>query len=225
MNQNYTYTYVPNLPKTLKKISISLGWNCEPAGYGVKYGLRDKKENGYKTCPFDEMVSNLPGVVECLKDNFKYFMDDNYLELKKAKIPHVKGNEFYPEETLVYNTKYNFYFNHESPGHGNLYLEQQWTGGINHYIDNNFYLLKERYNRRVQAFRDYIQQGLDGTEIIFIVCRYNKDVKMLDDVLKEKYPTLRHSILVRDPDESKEFVYKQHIIMGVQPEIAQIEIK
>ena len=34
---------------------ISLGWNCESANYGVANGIRSTKQNGYKTCPFDEM--------------------------------------------------------------------------------------------------------------------------------------------------------------------------
>jgi hypothetical protein len=203
-------------------IGISLGWNCGPAGYGVEHGLRDTKANGYQTCPFDEMVSNLPGVVECIRDDFKYFMDEEFLALKEVPF-NVGGTR--KGETLVYNIKYNFYFNHESPGHGNLYIYQQWTGGINHYIDNNYFLLKERYNRRVNAFRNYIQQGLDGAEIVFIVFRYNKDITILDDVLKEKYPTLKYRIVVENPPETVESVYQHHVLMGMNENNIQIEIK
>lgn len=224
MNQNYTYTYVPNAPKRKKSIGISLGWNCGPAGWGVDYGFRETKANGYKTGPFDEMVSNIPGMIECIKDDFKYFMDDEFLELKKVRRPLIESEETI-EDTLIFNTKYNFYFNHESPGHADLYIQQQWVGGINHYIDNNFRLLKERYNRRVNAFKEYIQQGLNGTEIIFIVFRYNKDIQILDSMLREKYPTMSYSIVVKDPPEPINFVYKQHILMGMTEEASKIEIK
>ena len=63
----------------MSKIGISLGWNCGPATYGANNGLREIKANGYQTCPFDEMVSNLPGVIECIKDDFKYITDDKNL--------------------------------------------------------------------------------------------------------------------------------------------------
>jgi hypothetical protein len=222
---NYTYAYIPNIPKRKKSIGISLGWNCGPAGWGVDYGFRETKANGYKTGPFDEMVSNVPGVIECIKDDFKYFMADEFLELKKVKRPFAPTSEEVIEDTLIYNTKYNFYFNHESPGHGDLYIHQQWVGGINHYIDNNFHLLKERYNRRVNAFKSYIQQGLtDGTEIIFIVFRINKNIQILDTMLKEKYPTLNYGIVVKNPPEPTSFVYKQHILMGMTEETSKIEI-
>lgn len=42
----------------MKPIGISLGWNCDAAGYAVKNKLRETKNNGYKTCPFDIMITN-----------------------------------------------------------------------------------------------------------------------------------------------------------------------
>jgi len=203
------------------KIGISLGWNCGPAGYGTANGLREVKANGYQTCPFDEMVSNLPGVIECIKDDFKYFMDDNYLEIKE--VPFNVGGTFKGEK-LVYNTKYNFFFNHESPGHANLYLTQGWTGGISHYIANNYTLLKERYNRRVNSFRQYLQEGQNGAEITFIIFRYNKDVSELEAALSEVYPTLKYNIIVENPPETVESVYKHHLLMGMKEEDIKKEI-
>ena len=52
--------------------SISLGWNCSSATYGVQHKLRTTKKNGYKTCPFDEMITNYQGIVQCFLDNFQY---------------------------------------------------------------------------------------------------------------------------------------------------------
>jgi hypothetical protein len=63
--------------------AISLGWNCHSASTGVYMGLRKTKQNGYKTCPFDEMVTNYEGIIECIKDDFKYLCDIEYLELIK----------------------------------------------------------------------------------------------------------------------------------------------
>jgi len=132
--------------------AISLGWNCSSASRGVDMGLRSTRAQGYQTCPFDEMNSNYAGVVQCIRDDFKYFCDPAYLILRKFPADHT----YYPGETLVYNTRYNFIFNHESPGHANLYLTQKWSGGINHYIDNNFERFIERYTRRIENFRKYL---------------------------------------------------------------------
>ena len=62
----------------MKKIGISLGMKCDAAVWGISTGIRDTKANGYNTCPFDEMLSNYPGILECLRDDFKYFCDTNY---------------------------------------------------------------------------------------------------------------------------------------------------
>jgi hypothetical protein len=51
----------------MNKVGISLGWNCNSAIYGVNNGIRLEKKDGYKTCPFDEMLSNLPGIIKCIK--------------------------------------------------------------------------------------------------------------------------------------------------------------
>lgn len=66
-------------------IGISLGWNCHSSMAGVADGIRLKKEDGYKTCPFDTMISNFDGVVECIKDDFAYFTDEMYLQLNSQK--------------------------------------------------------------------------------------------------------------------------------------------
>ena len=106
---------------------ISLGWNCNSAIVGVSTCLRKTKQNGYKTCPFDEMISNYKGIIECIKDDFKFLCDIKYLKLIKIR-----------EEYMIYNIKYNFIFNHESPGHANLFISQKWAKGINHYIMNDY---------------------------------------------------------------------------------------
>ena len=41
--------------------------DCGSAMYGVINNLRTKKEHGYKTCPFDLMISNYNGILEMYK--------------------------------------------------------------------------------------------------------------------------------------------------------------
>jgi len=60
------------------------------------------------------MVTNYNGIINCLIDDFKDFVNEDYLEL-------IKVNE---NEYSIYNTKYNFAFNHESRGHADLYKSE-----------------------------------------------------------------------------------------------------
>ena len=113
-------------------IGISLGWNCHSSVWGVENNIRARKENGYQTCPFDIMVTNYVGICECINDDFKHLCDEKYLEMIKVS----------DAESTIYNNKYNFVFNHESPGHANLYLTENWEHGTDHYIINNYENLK-----------------------------------------------------------------------------------
>ena len=135
--------------------SISLGWNCEPSMKSVNCGFRKTKNEGYLTCPFDAMCSNFDGIKLCMMEDFKYFCDPQFLKIILAPFSTggiVKG------ESLLVNTRYNFIFNHESPGHANLYVRQNWSGGINHFINNGFKLFIERYSRRINNFRTYVSE-------------------------------------------------------------------
>jgi hypothetical protein len=173
---------------------ISLGWNCESAMKGVSLGIRATKKDGYKTCPFDECITNYEGLLLCLKEDFLYFCDPMYLKIIEA--PHPTPT-IHIGDRLLCNTRYNFIFNHESPGHANLYLKQEWAGGQDHYIDNNFALFIERYNRRIENFRNY----LSGS-VTFIIGNYEDDVNELESLLKEKYPSLVYDMFHYEPDVS-----------------------
>ena len=168
----------------MKPIGISLGMKCDSAVWGVTNGIRDTKENGYKTCPFDEMLTNYPGLIECLKDDFKYFCDPSYLIL----LDTING-------PFIYNKKYRFVFNHESPGHADLYITQKWPEGKNHFINNNYLHFINRYKQRIQNFRNYLKNP--NNYISFILQRYNTyqiNLSELRDVLKIHYPNLRYYI-------------------------------
>lgn len=172
--------------------SISLGWRCEAAQLGVSLGLRKKKENGYRTCPFDLCVTNYIGLLKCIKDDFKYFCDPSYLAVLPAiKMKKILGDNQNDEEFFIVNTYYNFVFNHESPGHGNLYLEENWSGGINHYISNNFEKFIERYQDRINNFRNYLKSE---NKINFLIVRYNAIPNELEQILSQQYPYLDFTI-------------------------------
>lgn len=174
----------------MNREGISLGWNCSSAQEGLSLGIRKNKINGYSTCPFDMMISNYIGLCKCIEDDFKYFCDPNYLELRPAPemskhIPNQKDGEQW-----VYNTYYNFVFNHESPYHGNLYLNETWSGPF-HFVDNNFDNFIKRYTKRIEDFRNY----LNGNNFIdFILVRYNSVPFELEKIIKTKHPNLKFKI-------------------------------
>jgi hypothetical protein len=187
---------------SLKNIGISLGWNCHSAGYGVLNGIRDTKANGYTTCPFDMMISNYPGICQCIKDDFNFLFDEKYLDLRVV----VSDKEW-----VIYNTKYNFGFNHESPGHADLYITENWPLGINHFVLNNYENFKKLYSRRTENLKNYLSDP--NNFITFIITSWNKtdeDMKDLDDILKEKYPNLKYRYLILNDPNGIEY-FKKHL--------------
>jgi hypothetical protein len=176
----------------MNEVGISLGYNCYPASNGVQLGIRKTKNNGYNTCPFDEMWTNFPGLLQCLNDNFYYFCDPTYLSVTST----IHG-------PMIYNSKYKFVFNHESPGHADLYISQKWEGGINHFVDNNFEKFIARYNQRIESFRNYL---LDKRNFItFILLRYKTSpacLNLLNSAIR-KYREINYKILLCDANKEE----------------------
>lgn len=184
----------------MNKIGISLGYNCHSANWGVENNVRSKKCDGYKTCPFDKMVTNYKGIVDCLNDDFLYFYDENFLEMVK---------EIKEDEYAIYNNKYNFVFNHESPGHADLYISENWKEGINHYTNNNFLNLKERYSNRINNFRSYLSDP--NNYISFIINSWNKtqdDIKDLKMAIEKHYPNIKYQVIILNDPQGKEYYLK-----------------
>jgi hypothetical protein len=198
----------------MNNIGISLGWNCHSAVWGVEAGIRKRKGSGYTTCPFDMMVTNYKGIVDCLNDDFKYFYHENYLEL----IKEIKENEY-----TIYNNKYNFGFNHESPGHADLYITESWPEGINHFINNNYHNLKELYSRRIQNFRSYL---LDSNNFItFIITSWDKtqdDITDLKLAIEKNYPNLKYNVVILNDPNGKEYYLKHMKDMKYEEEIQRL---
>lgn len=142
----------------MQYIAISLGNDCSSAVWSVENNLRVTKSEGYHTCPFDLMISNYKGVVECIRNNFIDFTNPKFLTLTSHGI---------------FNTKYGFGFNHESPGHADLYLHENWPEGTNHFINNNYKHFIERYNNRIQSFRNYLNGP--NNYIIFVIKFTNEE--------------------------------------------------
>jgi hypothetical protein len=130
------------------------------------------------------MVSNYNGIVKCIKEDFNNFVDPNYL---------ICSNE------CIINTYYNFGFNHESPGHADLYIKENWPEGIMHFVNNNYAHFIERYNNRINNFKNYL---LDSNNYIYFIFQFVYDINTNDnfyelrEALKIKYPDLKYEIIV-----------------------------
>jgi hypothetical protein len=171
-------------------VGISLGNVCYSAVWGVDVGFRKAKKDGYKTCPFDLMISNYKGIIECIRNDFHDFCNPHFLSIEQ-------------NINCVKNSKYNFFFNHESPYHADLYIKENWPEGPNHYINNNYKHFIDRYNQRIQNFRNYLQDS--NNHIIFIIQFANEedpnnDFYELREVLKLKYPNLIYNIQLLPKD-------------------------
>jgi len=185
-------------------IGISLGWNCYSAIYSVHSGDRERKSEGYNTCPFDMCLTNYMGIVQCIKDDFKHFMD--------VEISEVSDDALYmANDTIIHNKHYNFIFNHESPHHKALWIKEAWSGGKGHFVDNRFEKFIERYNNRITNFRNYLNSG---EKILFIITKENDNLTELHEAIKENYPTLDYSIKRLDLELGKEHYYSHLQIMG-----------
>jgi len=188
-------------------IGISLGWNCTPATVGVKTKLRTTKAKGYKTCPFDKMVTNYPNLLRCLQTDFSEFYNPVYLALNK--------------DGYIYHTRYKFTFNHESPGHPTLPTTEAWPGGATHFTANNYANFVIRYRQRVANFRSYLANP--ANTIAFIVGRFNSVPLELEQVLISKYPTLKftiHCLLKDDP-----VLEHRETVLALNPPITSPELQ
>jgi hypothetical protein len=141
------------------------------------------------TCPFDLCLSPFEGMVECIRDDFKDLVNPEYLRLQTVPAGFAEAAT---EEELVYNTKYNIVFLHESPGiSANLYLTEKWPNGRYHWAIDNWNAFRERYTRRIDNFRTYLRSG---TPIQFILASPNPPLDTLHHALRSSYPGLVYQI-------------------------------
>lgn len=113
---------------------------------------------------------------------------------------------------LIYNTKYKFIFNHESP-HKDHYINERWEKGINHFVMNNNEEFINRYSRRINNMRELLSSG---KHITFILTRPETglaDVPELVHVIKKNYPLLEFDFKFLDQD--KHFYHEFLLLMKI----------
>lgn len=144
---------------------ISLGRNCLPRVILTHSGYKPRKAQGELTLPFDLSIHSYENVCSLIENDFKFYIDANFIEIKEEKIVHTyyKGVEF----------------PHES---GAKYIE--------FFSKNNFEELVKKFQKRVENFYAYIADN----DILF-VCNFSKYPKELAQVIKTKFPELRFKIV------------------------------
>ena len=137
-------------------------------------------------------------------------LSDNYLEIIQISPESTFLNTHKDGDRVIYNTKYKFIFNHESPGHADLYKSQEWKNGINHFVLNDFEELKTRYNRRINNFKELVNSG---NFIKFILTRPDTketDLDILKSTIHKKYPNLNFDIVSLSCDKKS---YEEHLTL------------
>lgn len=188
-------------PSSANDQVVLIGPTCSTRQIAGNFlNLKLKKADGYLTGPFDLMNSNYEGILRCLEDDFRYFTDPYYLKLVEVPVTYdalflTKGDR------VIFNTRYNFFFVHESPTNFS-FAELKYSGGINHFVDNNFELFRERYDRRIRNFYRYLS---GGSRVNFIIMppvypvplphiHVPRQYPRLESLLHRKFPLLRYKI-------------------------------
>jgi hypothetical protein len=136
---------------------ISIGYNCNPRLY-MKYSLKITKSNGYNTCPFDLCITPFESLYKCIETDFLYFFDD----LKLITGENAKGDRsFCGPGGLNITNSYGMTFNHEGSTHSHLF--QEGRNDDDFYHRNNFQKFRERYEKRIQNFKNYLKSEKDIT--------------------------------------------------------------
>jgi hypothetical protein len=154
---------------------LSLGWNCDPAILSVSYGFRPNRAGGYRTGPFDLIMSNYDGLCRCLDEDFAHFFEIDFLN-----------------QSQIWNAYYGFRFNHESPHqYHDLGSQEGWDSPL-HFVDNNFENFKLRFSARIDNFRSYLTSPQPK---VFIYQGANRMPVEVDAIIKARYPSIDFRII------------------------------
>jgi hypothetical protein len=189
-NLGECYTAVNKNDDILEYTPISLGWNCSPAiNRANNYGYN--KSNGYLTCPFDLVVTPYDGLCNCILDNFDR---SKFFNLRVEYDPINK-------QDCILN-EYDMWFNHESE---QLYNNDKVEWHPGKWGENNFKLFKERYERRIENFNNYINKN----NVLFIIENPHENINKIMNIIKITYPSLNFKIL--HTKSTKESYFNQHL--------------
>jgi hypothetical protein len=143
-------------------VYISLGVNCSPRIHIKRMGY--SRATGYKTCPFDLCITPFSGLKKCLETDFVHFFED----LRVIPGSNASGNRtLCGDGGLNINNSYGMIFNHEGSTHSHLFSKGR--NDDEYYIRNDFTEFRNRYQTRINNFKEYIRCSDD---VIFVFSKY-----------------------------------------------------
>ena len=90
-----------------------------------------------------------------------------------------------------------------------MHLTEKWFDGAFTFVNNNYSELKNRYNQRIQNFKDYCSDG--NNVITFILTSWNKSVEDLSELknaITNQFPSLKYNIHILNTKLGKEYYIK-----------------
>jgi hypothetical protein len=151
---------------------ISLGSDCLPRVACTNYKMKKSKKEGELSCPFDLSVTSFNDLILAISSDFNGFVSKDNLYNKEIGGVEIISNSLYVGT----------HFNHESP----------FLTKVN-FVENEFKLLIERYENRIDNFKKYIEDN----NILFVFhAKDHVDVKMLKDCITVKYPDLKFELVI-----------------------------
>lgn len=157
ITNNYFVTVNLFKYNSIKKEFISLGGNCSVAFQLKNIGIR------FNSYPFDWAKINISQLNNILDNDFKDFHN-----LSIKKLSHNHNYKFIDNQnSFLLTNPYKIIFAHEIPFNNNQDI-----------VDSNIVALKEKFNRRINRFRNL--NSMSNTKVTFVLFNfYNNDTNLI----------------------------------------------
>lgn len=148
---------------------VSLGATCLPRIVATRQGFRPTLDQGELTLPFDLAGHMYEGVCDIIEAGFEDYCNPDFFKMDKDFL----------DLPIVKHLKYDMWFAHEIHG-----AKQKF------FIDNNYKMLSALYQRRINNFYQYIEEG----DVLFVT-HHREYPKRLNQVLKKAFPDLNYKLI------------------------------
>ena len=200
---------------------VSIGGDCD-SRMMIKSGLGYSKANGYKTCPFDLLLSTFVSARYHIETDFLEFFDGLHIIPSCPVGCEVCVRGPHAGRGLISN-KTGIVFEHESPTHAHLFEGKGSPSGedferalakndTDFFVRNDFAELKKKYKERIVNFRNVIKEN---EEIIMVRSRGpDKDEPSADEVnafiacLEKRYVGKKFIVLPATPTHLRSIASK-----------------
>lgn len=152
---------------------ISLGYDCLPRTLFTYAHIKDRKQHGEKTMPFDLMITPNEHILNIIETNFESFIN----------LQHIYEKTYTDKNKYIHHKIYDdLIFNHESePTCKQFSIEPH-----DFFVKNKFENLVKRYNDRIHWFMQTMEKN---EKILFVMHLNNPNFNFLSfkEQLNRKY--------------------------------------